>query len=79
MKGGARFEVFRALGLNYYGFHVRKNKIYDRISFVVCCTLIGTSVYLGMLGMFDIIALRNLLRIHLAAIYELIALSSRAT
>lgn len=64
MKGGARFEVFRALGLNYYGFHVRKNKIYDRISFVVCCTLIGTSVYLGISCVYTWRQSMNLLRYH---------------
>lgn len=64
MKGGARFEVFRALGINYYGFHVRKNKVYDYISYVICTTLIGTSVYLGISFVYNWRKSMNLLRYH---------------
>lgn len=47
MGSGPRFELFKALGINYYGFHVKKNKIYDYLSFGVCSVLIGTTIYLG--------------------------------
>ncbi|GFE54187.1 hypothetical protein BaOVIS_015910 [Babesia ovis] len=64
MKGGARFEIFRALGINYYGFHVRKNKIYDYISVVVCTSLIGTSIYLGVSFVYNWRQSMQLLRYH---------------
>ncbi|BAM39147.1 hypothetical protein TOT_010000608 [Theileria orientalis strain Shintoku] len=48
MPSGPRFELFKSLGINYYGFHVRKNKIYDYLSVGVCSVLIGTTIYLGL-------------------------------
>ncbi|KAF5153420.1 putative integral membrane protein [Theileria parva strain Muguga] len=64
MGSGPRFELFKALGINYYGFHVKKNKIYDYLSFGVCSVLIGTTIYLGVTFVYNWRQSMILLRYH---------------
>ncbi|UVC54111.1 hypothetical protein MACJ_003444 [Theileria orientalis] len=64
MPSGPRFELFKSLGINYYGFHVRKNKIYDYISAGVCSVLIGTTIYLGVNFVYSWRQSMTMLRYH---------------
>ncbi|EKX73695.1 hypothetical protein BEWA_037310 [Theileria equi strain WA] len=48
MAAGPRFEVFKALGLNYYGFHVRKEKVYNVFAAGISTFLLGFTAYMAV-------------------------------
>lgn len=64
MAVGPRFEVFKSLGLNYYGFHVRKEKVYNVLSLGISTVLIGFTTYMAVTFVLNWRYTITLLRYH---------------